>query len=74
MRGIRKYLRHDKKLKPESYKLIGYWTDKSEAWEERWENLDAQTRRWFDELWSNEKWDREEIVDLQDAKFELLGL
>lgn len=74
LRGIRKYLRHDKKLTPESYKLIGYWTDKSEAWEERWENLDAETRRWFDDLWSSEKRDREEIVDLQDAKFELLGL
>ncbi|SDX35314.1 NADPH-dependent ferric siderophore reductase, contains FAD-binding and SIP domains [Arthrobacter sp. cf158] len=74
LRGIRKYLRHEKKLTPESYKLIGYWTDKSEAWEERWENLDAETRRWFDDLWSNEKRDREEIVDLQDAKFELLGL
>ena len=74
LRGIRKYLRHDKKLTPESYKLIGYWTDKSEAWEARWENLDAETRRWFDDLWSNEKRDREEIVDLQDAKFELLGL
>lgn len=74
LRGIRKYLRHEKKLTPESYKLIGYWTDKSEAWEARWENLDAETRRWFDDLWSNEKRDREEIVDLQDAKFELLGL
>ncbi|HKU36107.1 MAG TPA: siderophore-interacting protein [Paenarthrobacter sp.] len=74
LRSIRKYLRHEKKLTPESYKLIGYWTDKSEAWEERWENLDAETRRWFDELWSDEKRDREEIVDLQDAKFELLGL
>ncbi|MGR0160698.1 siderophore-interacting protein [Paenarthrobacter nitroguajacolicus] len=74
LRGIRKYLRHDKKLTPESYKLIGYWTDKSEVWEERWESLDAETRRWFDDLWSNEKRDREEIVDLQDAKFELLGL
>ncbi|MFF1829135.1 siderophore-interacting protein [Paenarthrobacter sp. NPDC058040] len=74
LRSIRKYLRHDKKLMPGSYKLIGYWTDKSEAWEERWENLDAETRRWFDELWSDEKRDREEIEDLQDAKFELLGL
>ncbi|MFI2565200.1 siderophore-interacting protein [Paenarthrobacter sp. NPDC018779] len=74
LRGIRKYLRHEKKLTPASYKLIGYWTDKSEAWTERWENLDAETRRWFDELWSDEKRDREELEDLQDAKFELLGL
>ncbi|MFJ4028846.1 siderophore-interacting protein [Paenarthrobacter sp. NPDC089989] len=74
LRGIRKYLRHEKKLTPGSYKLIGYWTDKSEAWTERWENLDAETRRWFDELWSDEKRDREELEDLQDAKFELLGL
>ncbi|MFK0004492.1 siderophore-interacting protein [Paenarthrobacter sp. NPDC090522] len=74
LRGIRKYLRHEKKLTPESYKLIGYWTDKSEAWTERWENLDAETRRWFDELWSDGKRDREELEDLQDAKFELLGL
>ncbi|WP_026542084.1 siderophore-interacting protein [Paenarthrobacter nicotinovorans] len=74
LRGIRKYLRHEKKLTPASYKLVGYWTDQSEAWEERWENLDAETRRWFDDLWSNEKRDHEEIVDLQDAKFELLGL
>ncbi len=74
LRGIRKYLRHEKKLTPASYKLIGYWTDKSEAWEERLENLDAETRRWFDELWSNGTRDREEIADLQDAKFELLGL
>lgn len=74
LRSIRKYLRHEKKLTPGSYKLIGYWTDKSEAWTERWENLDAETRRWFDDLWSDGKRDREEIVDLQDAKFELLGL
>ncbi|MGJ0386417.1 siderophore-interacting protein [Paenarthrobacter nicotinovorans] len=74
LRGIRKYLRHEKKLTPESYKLIGYWTDKSEAWEQRWENLDAETRRWFDELWSNGNRDHEEIADLQDARFELLGL
>lgn len=74
LRGIRKYLRHTKKLTPGSYKLIGYWTDKSEVWEERWENLDADTRRWFDALWTDDQRDREEIVDLQDAKFELLGL
>lgn len=74
LRSVRRHLRHERKLAPQSYKLIGYWTDKSEQWEERWENLDAATRRWLDELWQDTDRDPEDLEDLYTAKLESLGL
>jgi len=73
-RSIRKHLRHERRLPAGSYKVIGYWTDKREEWEERWENLDDETRSWFSELWNDEARDPEEAEDLADARFEALGL
>ncbi|MCU1517787.1 MAG: siderophore interacting protein, partial [Pseudarthrobacter sp.] len=74
LRSVRRHLRHERKLAAGSYKLIGYWTDKSEQWEERWESLDAPTRKWLDELWDNKDADPEDLEDLYAAKLESLGL
>ena len=74
LRAVRSYLRHERGLAPGAYKVIGYWTDKSEQWAERWENLDPSVRAWIDNLWADETRDAEEIEDEFFAKLESLGL
>lgn len=74
LRAVRKYLRHERGLPPTAYKVIGYWTDKSEQWEAKWESLDPSVRAWIDNLWADEARDAEEIEDEFFAKLESLGL
>lgn len=74
LRSIRKHLRHERALAPASYKLIGYWTDKLEQWEERWENLEAGTKAELDALWADDSRDPELIQDDYHNAMESLGL
>lgn len=74
LRSVRRHLRHERRFAPNRYKLIGYWTDKSEQWAERYDSLDTVTRQWLDELWQDDQADPEELEDLYAAKLESLGL
>lgn len=74
LRAVRTYLRHERGLGPSAYKVIGYWTDKSEQWDEKWQNLDPSVKAWIDTLWADEARDAEEIEDEFFAKLESLGL
>jgi len=77
MRGVRKQLRHVRKLPNPSYKSIGYWTVDAERWVERWNGLDETTRAEIDALWDG--WeapgtDQEAITDAYHDQLERLGL
>lgn len=74
LRSIRKHLRHERALKADSYKLIGYWTDKLEQWEQRWENLDPAVRAQLDAMWADESRDPELVQDEIHETMESLGL
>lgn len=73
VRAIRKYVRQDLKLPPERYELVGYWTQESEVWEERWKNLPEDVRKAIDALWSSGR-DMEELRDEYYATLEKYGL
>ncbi|MGK9146805.1 siderophore-interacting protein [Plantibacter flavus] len=77
MRGVRKQLRHVRKLPNQAYKTIGYWTVDVERWVERWNGLDEATRAEIDALWDG--WDapgtdQEAITDAYHEQLERLGL
>lgn len=77
MRGIRKELRHVRKLPNAAYKTVGYWTVDEERWAERWNGLDEATRAEIDALWDG--WDapgtdQEAITDAYYEQLERLGL
>lgn len=74
MRSVRTYLRHERGLPADAYKVIGYWTDKAEQWTERWDNLDTGTKEWLSTLWADEGRAVEEIEDEYFATLESLGL
>ena len=73
VRAIRKYVRQDLKLPPERYELVGYWTQESEVWEERWKNLPEDVRKAIDALCSSGR-DMEELRDEYYATLEKYGL
>lgn len=43
LRAARHYLRHERGLPRERYKVIGYWRDRQEQWLDRYETLDEST-------------------------------
>lgn len=73
VRAIRKHVRQQLKLAPERYELVGYWTQESEVWEERWKNLPGEVRAAIDASWSSGR-DIEELRDEYYATLEKYGL
>lgn len=73
-RGVRKYLRHELRLAPSAYKVIGYWTENAEAWRERYEALDEDTRSRLMAMWDDDSRPTEDIEDDYEAALEKLGL
>ncbi|GAB5427036.1 MAG: siderophore-interacting protein [Devosia indica] len=73
VRAIRKYVRHELKLPPERYQLVGYWTHEGEAWEARWEALPDAVKSAIEAGWASDR-DREELRDEYDATLEKFGL
>ncbi|MBM7789347.1 siderophore-interacting protein [Tenggerimyces flavus] len=73
LRSVRKYLRHERGLPATAYKTIGYWTDKAEAWTEKFDGLDEKTRAWLWAVWDTDA-PEEEQEDEYVARLESLGL
>lgn len=73
LRDARRYLRHGRKLPAARFQVIGYWTDKAEAWISRWDALDESTRAGLQAIW-DEHDDADQARDLYDQQLERLGL
>jgi len=73
VRTIRKYVRHELKLPAAHYELVGYWVEKQQEWDERWEALDPTVRATIEAAWASDR-DPEEVQDEVEASFEKLGL
>lgn len=73
LRGARKYLRRERALPSESFKVVGYWTDGAEEWRERYEALTDETKAELVALWSSDR-DAEDIEDEYISRLEALGL
>lgn len=73
LRLARKLLRHELGLPAEQYRVIGYWTDKAEAWVASYEALDEGTRAGLAAIWA-ETDDEELGRDRYERRLESLGL
>jgi len=73
VRSIRKFVRQELQLPATHYELVGYWVDKQQEWDARWEALDPATRARIEAAWASDR-DPEEVRDEVEASFELLGL
>ncbi len=73
LRDARRYLRHELKLPPSAYKVVGYWTDNGEAYNRRLAALDEATQQWLLAPWESGA-DEEEQEDEYIARLESLGL
>jgi len=73
VRAIRKYVRHELKFMPARYELVGYWVDKQNDWNLRWDALDSGVREQIEAAWASGR-DPEQVRDEVDATFEKLGL
>lgn len=73
-RLARKYLRHELGLPGTAYKVVGYWTEKAEAWQRRYEELPESTRSALAAMWDDATRDAEEIEDDYEDALERLGL
>lgn len=73
LRAVRRYLRHELRLPSTGFKVVGYWTDAAEAWQERWDALDDATRDELEALWDSDR-DEEEIMDEYEERLIALGL
>ena len=45
LRGVRRYLRRELGLPASRYKAVGYWIERAEEWNQRYDALDEVTRR-----------------------------
>lgn len=73
LRDARRYLRHELKLPPSAYKVVGYWTDNGEEYNRRLAALDETTQQWLLAPWESDA-DEEEQEDEYIARLESLGL
>lgn len=73
LRDARRYLRHELKLPPSAYKVVGYWTDNGDEYNRRLAALDDATQAWLLAPWETDA-DEEEQEDEYIARLETLGL
>lgn len=69
-REARKHLRKELKLPVTHFKVVGYWTDKAEEWNERYEALGEDFKKWLEERWSTDtdpEIIQDEVADVFDA-------
>ena len=69
-REARKHLRKELRLPVSHFKVVGYWTDKAEEWNERYEALGEDFKKWLEELWSTDRDPeiiQDEVADVFDA-------
>ncbi|MER5985264.1 siderophore-interacting protein [Streptomyces sp. NPDC001787] len=73
LRDARRYLRHERRLPGDWYKVIGYWTYKQEEWRQKYEALDPGVLAQLNDVWEATE-DEELRRDLYEAGLERLGL
>lgn len=73
LRGVRRYLRHELGLPASAYKAVGYWIERAEEWQTRYDALDDHTRSRLEALWQQDRAE-EEIEDEYDQRLTALGL
>jgi NADPH-dependent ferric siderophore reductase len=73
LRGVRRYLRRELGLPATRYKAVGYWIERAEEWNERYDALDDATRRSLEALWSEDR-PEEDIEGEYDERLTALGL
>jgi NADPH-dependent ferric siderophore reductase len=73
VRGVRRHLRHERAIPKERYSLTGYWLERLEEWQARYETVAPE----MEAIWSRgeaEGRDEEEIMDEYEAALERAGL
>ena len=73
LRGVRRYLRRDLGLPASRYKAVGYWIERAEEWNQRYDALDEDTRRSLEAMWSEDR-PEEDIEGDYDERLAALGL
>jgi NADPH-dependent ferric siderophore reductase len=73
LRGVRRYLRRDLGLPASRYKAVGYWIERAEEWNQRYDALDEDTRRSLEAMWSEDR-PEEDIESDYDERLAALGL
>ena len=73
LRGVRRYLRRELGLSASRYKAVGYWIERAEEWNQRYDALDGDTRRSLGAMWSEDR-PKEDIESDYDERLAALGL
>ena len=73
LRGVRRYLRRELGLSASRYKAVGYWIERAEEWNQRYDALDEDTRRSLEAMWSEDR-PEEDIESDYDERLAALGL
>ncbi|MCJ1708514.1 siderophore-interacting protein [Microbacterium sp. VKM Ac-2923] len=73
-RGIRRLFRHELRLPPTAYKIVGYWTENAEQWRERYDALSEADQDRLAAMWDDDSRAIEDIEDDYEAELEKLGL
>lgn len=73
-RAVRRYLRHVLGWPSDAYKVVGYWTENSEQWMQRYGELPADLRTHLQEMWSDKTRDVEDVTDEYEQTLETYGL
>ena len=73
LRGVRRYLRRELGLPASRYKAVGYWIERAEEWNQRYDALDKDTRRSLEAMWSEDR-PEEDIESDYDERLAALGL
>lgn len=72
-RDARAFLRHELGLPRDAYKCVGYWTDRAEQWQARYEEMGEAFHRQVASLYASDR-DSEEIADEVQRIYEAAGL
>ncbi len=73
LRGVRTYLCRELGLPATRYKAVGYWVERAEEWNERYDALDPATRESLEALWAEDR-PEEDIEFEYDERLTALGL
>ena len=73
-RAVRRYLRHVLGWPSDAYKVVGYWTENSEQWMQRYGEWPADLRTHLQEMWSDKTRDVEDVTDEYEQTLETYGL
>ena len=73
LRGVRRYRRRELGLPASCYQAVGYWIERAEEWNQRYDALDDATRHALEAMWSEDR-PEEDIEGEYDDRLTALGL